>query len=124
MTALQPLLAGWKGQAIAGFLNGFEPLPRKETGTTHQTHGTTRQDVVQLRIVAEMHVQGVSTRKLRTTNMLERVNKEIERRIRVAALFSHETSLLRLVSAVLIEIREEWETGKADLILEASSPTL
>jgi len=51
-------------------------------------------------------------RQLRTTNMLERVNKEVKRRTRVATLFPNEASLLRLVSAVLMEISEEWETGK------------
>ena len=53
--------------------------------------------------------------KLRTTNMLERVNKEIKRRTRVATLFPNEKSLLRLVSAILMEISEEWETGKVYL---------
>jgi putative transposase len=50
--------------------------------------------------------------RLRTTNMLERVNKEVKRRTRVATLFPNEASLLRLVSAVLMELSEEWETGK------------
>lgn len=51
-------------------------------------------------------------RMLRTTNMLERVNKEVKRRTRVATLFPNEASLLRLVSAVLMEISEDWETGR------------
>jgi putative transposase len=51
-------------------------------------------------------------RRLRTTNGLERLNKEIKRRTRVATLFPNEASLLRLVSAVLMEISEDWETGK------------
>lgn len=46
-------------------------------------------------------------RRLRTTNLLERLNKEIKRRTRVATLFPNEASLLRLVSAVLMEISEE-----------------
>jgi putative transposase len=50
--------------------------------------------------------------RLRTTNMLERLNRELKRRTRVATLFPNEASLLRLVSAILIEISEEWETGK------------
>ena len=54
-------------------------------------------------------------RRLRTTNMLERVNKEVKRRTQVATLFPNEASLLRLVSAVLMEISEEWETGKVYL---------
>lgn len=53
-----------------------------------------------------------SQKKLRTTNGLERLNKEIERRTRVASLFPNTDSLLRLVSALLMEISEEWETGK------------
>lgn len=57
-------------------------------------------------------------RKLRTTNLLERLNKEIKRRTRVATLFPNEASLLRLVSAVLIETSEEWETGKTYLKME------
>ena len=51
-------------------------------------------------------------RRLRTSNMLERLNKEIHRRTRVATLFPNEASLLRLVSAVLAEVDEEWQTGK------------
>jgi transposase-like protein len=51
-------------------------------------------------------------RRLRTTNMLERLNRELKRRTRVATLFPNKASLLRLVTAVLIEVSEEWETGK------------
>jgi putative transposase len=51
-------------------------------------------------------------RRLRTTNMLERLNRELKRRTRVATLFPNEASLLRLASAVLVEVSEEWETGK------------
>jgi putative transposase len=58
--------------------------------------------------------------KLRTTNMLERLNKEIKRRTRVATLFPNEASLLRLVSAVLMETSETWETGKTYLKMETT----
>ncbi len=51
-------------------------------------------------------------RRLRTTNMLERLNRELKRRTRVATLFPNEASLLRLATAILVEISEEWETGK------------
>ena len=54
-------------------------------------------------------------RLIRTTNGLERVNKEIRRRTRVCGLFPNEKSCLRLVSAVLMEISEDWQTGKAYL---------
>ena len=51
-------------------------------------------------------------RRLRTTNMLERLHRELKRRTRVATLFPNADSLLRLVTAILIEVSEEWETGK------------
>ncbi len=54
-------------------------------------------------------------RGLRTSNLMERVSKELKRRTRVATLFPNEASLLRLVSAVLMEISEEWETEKTYL---------
>jgi len=57
-------------------------------------------------------------RRLRTTNMLERINREIKRRTRVATLFPNEASALRLVSAVLMEISEEWETSRKYVTME------
>ncbi len=57
-------------------------------------------------------------RRTRTTNMLERLSKEMKRRTRVATLFPNESSLLRLVTAVLMEISEEWETEKMYLRME------
>jgi putative transposase len=58
-------------------------------------------------------------RRLRTSNLMERVNREIRRRTRVATLFPNEASLLRLVTAVAAEISEEWETGRTYLSMEA-----
>ena len=49
-------------------------------------------------------------KRLRTTNMLERLNKEIRRRTRVASLFPNEDSLLRLASAILMETHEDWQS--------------
>lgn len=57
-------------------------------------------------------------KRLRTTNMLERLNREIKRRTRVATLFPNEGSLLRLVTGVLMEVSEEWETGKRYVTFE------
>jgi transposase-like protein len=50
-------------------------------------------------------------RKLRTTNLVERLNQEVKRRTKVARLFPNEASCLRLVSAVLMEIAEDWQTA-------------
>ena len=58
-------------------------------------------------------------RRMRTSNAMERLNREIKRRTRVATLFPNEASLLRLVTAVVIEISEEWETGRIYLNMDA-----
>jgi putative transposase len=58
--------------------------------------------------------------RLRTTNGLERINRELKRRTRVASIFPNTAALLRLVSALLAECDEEWMTGKIYLSLEAS----
>ena len=94
--------------------------------------------------VAEMYVKGISTRRvadvlekmcglavfalpakhrkrLRTTNMLERLHEEINRRSRVARLFPNEASLLRLVSAIEMEISEDWIAGKRYLDMNAET---
>lgn len=56
-------------------------------------------------------------KRLRTSNACETLNSQIKRRTRVVGLFPNQDSLLRLVTAVLIEISETWETGKSYLKL-------
>ena len=51
-------------------------------------------------------------RSIRTTNSLERINKEIRKRTRVVGVFPNEASCLRLISAKLMEVSEEWQIGK------------
>jgi transposase-like protein len=68
-----------------------------------------------LAVFALPEADAAHRRLLRTTNGLERVNKEVKRRTRVATLFPSEASCLRLVSAVLMEISEEWQAGKTYL---------
>jgi transposase-like protein len=59
-------------------------------------------------------------RRLRTSNGLERLNREIRRRTRVVSIFPSEAACLRLVTALLMEISDEWETGKVYLNLSAN----
>lgn len=56
--------------------------------------------------------------KLRTSNPLERLNKEIRRRTRVVTVFPNLESCERLISALLMEIHEEWVAGKKYLTME------
>lgn len=60
--------------------------------------------------------------RMRTSNALERVNQELKRRTRVARVFPNEPSLLRLISALLAETSDEWETGKIYLNMENQNP--
>jgi len=63
----------------------------------------------------------VAHRKLiRTTNGVERLHREVRRRARVVSIFPNQASCLRLVSAVLNEISEEWLTGRTYLSFEGS----
>jgi len=57
--------------------------------------------------------------RLRTSNGLERINRELKRRTRVVSIFPNVASCLRLVSALLAECDEEWITGKIYLNLQA-----
>jgi transposase-like protein len=58
---------------------------------------------------------------LRTTNGVERLHREVRRRARVVSIFPNKASCLRLVSAVLSEISEEWLTGRTYITFEGST---
>ncbi len=51
-------------------------------------------------------------RYLGTTNTIERYHKEIKRILRVTGPLTNEAALLRLLTGILIEISDEWETGQ------------
>jgi transposase-like protein len=60
-------------------------------------------------------------RRLRTANGLERLSREIKRRTRVVSIFPNEAACLRLISAVLMEIHEEWQADdRVYLTIETS----
>ena len=51
-------------------------------------------------------------RKISSTNILERLNREIRRRSRVVGIFPSMDSYLRLITSYLIEYSEDWSSGK------------
>jgi transposase-like protein len=50
--------------------------------------------------------------RLRTSNAAERLNQEIKRRTRVVRVFPNTKSILRLVTAILNDISDDWETSR------------
>ncbi|MBS4190222.1 IS256 family transposase [Bacillus sp. FJAT-49705] len=62
----------------------------------------------------QFHSQPVQYHKhLKTTNMLERLNREIRRREKVIQIFPNDQSAIRIIGAVLMEIEEEWTNKKS-----------
>ena len=57
-------------------------------------------------------------KRLRTTNVLERLNLEFKRRTKKIGAFPSEQSLLRLVVTIMMDINEEWITGRKYMNLE------
>jgi len=56
--------------------------------------------------------QRIDHRKISSTNILERLNREIRRRTSVVGVFPSMDSYVRLVTTYLIEYSEEWSTGR------------
>lgn len=62
--------------------------------------------------------------KLRSTNPLERFNREIGRRTDVVGIFPDDASLIRLVSTLAIEANDEWLVGRGYISLQSMQPLL
>jgi len=63
-------------------------------------------------------------RRMRTSNAIERLNQELKRRTRVIRIFPNDHSLLRLITALLIDKSEQWETDKIYLNMKSDSKPL
>ena len=63
-------------------------------------------------------------RKLRSTNPLERLNREIGRRTDVVGIFPNDRALVRLAACVAIEQNDEWLVGRRYLSAQSMEPLL
>lgn len=57
-------------------------------------------------------------KRLRTSNMIERLNEELRRRERVIRIFPNEDSLNRLMGAVLLDIHEDWANKRRYMVMD------
>jgi hypothetical protein len=60
-----------------------------------------------------MPFKRIDHRKISSTNILERLNREIRRRTAVVGVFPNMDSYIRLITTYLIEYSEEWSTGRS-----------
>ena len=63
-------------------------------------------------LTCQVEELGTALRKFSTSNHIERINNELRRRINVIRIFPNEASAARLVGNMLVELDEEWLTGK------------
>jgi len=65
------------------------------------------------------HFEQIDPRKISSTNILERLNREIRRRTSVVGVFPNQDSYIRLVTSSLMEYHEDWSIGRSYI-----SPTI
>lgn len=58
-------------------------------------------------------------RKIRTTNQIEYINKLIKKRSKVIGIFPNAKSCIRYLSCLLMEIDEDWQTGRSYMRMDS-----
>ena len=81
-------------------------------------------------VLAHLDFPSQHRTRIHSTNSLERLNKEVKRRADVVGIFPNESSIIRLIGAVLLEANDEWQTQNrymqtepmAELMATATKP--
>jgi transposase-like protein len=89
-------------ELVTGALEHLEALPK-----IHELLSDAEEDLLAFYALPSDHWP-----KLRSTNPLERVNREIGRRTDVVGIFPNDRSLIRLAASVVIEQNDEWLVGR------------
>lgn len=66
----------------------------------------------------------LDARKILSSNMIERLNREIRRRTSVVGIFPNESSYVRLVTTYLMEYAEDWSVSRAYISHASIAATL
>src|SRR4051794_9703720 len=113
--AQQPLISG----AIRGIFNATSQAEARErlAAVVEQLAGVAPKvarllEDAEIELLAFYAFPSEHWTKLRSTNPLERLNREIGRRSDVVGIFPNDAALIRLVGALLIEQNDEWLVGR------------
>ena len=75
-------------------------------------------------LLAFTHFPVAHWRKIWSTNPLERLNAEIKRRTNVVGIFPNDPSVLRLITAVIVDTHDEWQVTERRYLSEESMAKL
>src|SRR6266545_3886077 len=122
----RPAQRGMVSAALREVFNAdCEATARERAGQVIERLGASAPKVAELLILAEEDLlafyrfPAVHWSKLRSTNPLERVNREIARRADVVGIFPTDAAAIRLAGALLIEQNDEWLVGRRYLSEES-----
>lgn len=82
----------------------------KVVAVLEQKHNNVAELIVEAEddVLAYFSFPEAHRRQIRSTNPLERINKELRRRVRVVGVFPNDAAVLRLVAMILVEQNDEW----------------
>jgi len=100
----------FRSESQAEARQAFGELARELDGTAETALQTLEAGLEDA--IAVLALPAKYRRRLRTTNMVERLIEEIRRRERVIRIFPNSASAERLIGALLQEQHEEWLTGR------------